>query len=195
MFKVGIAGGIGSGKSTISTIFKVLGVPVFDADTEAKKLMNENVEIKEALIKFFGREIYKDELLDRKMLAKIVFNSKEKLEQLNNIVHPITIKASNDWALQQNASYVIKEAALMFESESYKSVDVVIGVIAPKELRMKRVIQRDKVSAKEVDLRMSKQNDEEITKKRSNYIIINDEQHLIVPQVLELHQKFSVGKI
>ena len=195
MFKVGIAGGIGSGKTTISTIFKVLGVPVFDADTEAKKLMNENVEIKEALIKFFGREIYKDELLDRKMLAKIVFNSKEKLEQLNNIVHPITIKVSNDWALQQNASYVIKEAALMFESESYKSVDVVIGVIAPKELRMKRVIQRDKVSAKEVDLRMSKQNDEEITKKKSNYIIINDEQHLIVPQVLELHRKFSVGKI
>ncbi len=190
MLKIGLTGGIGSGKTTVAKIFQTLGIPVFDADTSAKQIMNNNQTIKEDIIAAFGEEVYSDEGLDRKKLALIVFNDEKKLALLNSIVHPHTIKASEEWAKQQQAKYVIKEAALLFESGSNKELDFVIGVMAPKEMRIERVKARDNVTRKEVELRMNKQNDEEITKSLCDYLIINDEEHLVIPQVLELHQIF-----
>ncbi len=188
MLKVGLTGGIGSGKTTVAKIFQMLGIPVFDADSNAKQIMNTNKIIKKELIAAFGKSIFNDDELDRKKLAAIVFNDKQKLKLLNSIVHPETIKASEDWVKQQHSKYVIKEAALLFESGSNKELDLVIGVIAPKEIRIERVIARDNTSKKEAELRITKQNDEEITKKLCDYSIINDDEHLVIPQVLELHQ-------
>ena len=188
MLKVGLTGGIGSGKTTVAKIFEMLGIPVFDADSNAKQLMNTNALIKKELIAAFGKSIFNDDGLDRKKLAAIVFNDEQKLKQLNSIVHPETIKASEEWVKQQQSKYVIKEAALLFESGSNKELDLVIGVIAPKEIRIERVIARDSTSKKEVELRISKQNDEEITKSLCNYLIINDDEHLVIPQVLALHE-------
>ena len=188
MLKVGLTGGIGSGKTTVANIFKMLGIPVFDADSNAKQLMNTNALIKKELIAAFDKSIFNDDELDRKKLASIVFNDEQKLKLLNSIVHPATIKASEEWVKQQQSKYVIKEAALLFESGSNKELDLVIGVIAPKEIRIERVIARDNTSKKEAELRITKQNDEEITKKLCDYSIINDDEHLVIPQVLELHQ-------
>jgi dephospho-CoA kinase len=188
MFKVGLTGGIGSGKTTVAKIFQLLGIPVFDADASAKQIMNTNESIKKELITAFGKDIYANEILDRKKLAKIVFNDEKKLSLLNSIIHPHTIKASEDWANQQQSNYVIKEAALLFESGSNKELDCIIGVLAPKKIRLERVINRDKTSQKDVELRMDKQQDEEITKKLCDYTIVNDEEHLVIPQVLALHQ-------
>ena len=188
MLKVGLTGGIGSGKTTVAKIFQMLGIPVFDADSNAKQIMNTNKIIKKELIAAFGKSIFNDDELDRKKLAAIVFNDEQKLKLLNSIVHPETIKASEDWVKQQHSKYVIKEAALLFESGSNKELDLVIGVIAPKEIRIERVIARDNTSKKEAELRITKQNDEEITKKLCDYSIINDDEHLVIPQVLELHQ-------
>ena len=188
MLKVGLTGGIGSGKTTVAKIFEMLGIPVFDADSNAKQLMNTNALIKKELIAAFGKSIFNDDELDRKKLASIVFNDEQKLKLLNSIVHPATIKASEEWVKQQQSKYVIKEAALLFESGSNKELDLVIGVIAPKEIRIERVIARDSTSKKEVELRISKQQEEEITKSLCDYLIINDDEHLVIPQVLALHE-------
>ena len=188
MLKVGLTGGIGSGKTTVANIFKMLGIPVFDADSTAKQIMNDNLIIKKEIIAAFGKEVYTNKELNRKYLADLVFNDEKKLALLNKIVHPHTIQASEDWAKQQHSKYVIKEAALLFESGSNKELDIIIGVLAPKELRIKRVIDRDNISKKDIELRIDKQQDEEITKNLCDYLIINDEEHLVIPQVLELHQ-------
>ncbi len=188
MYKVGLTGGIGSGKTTVAKIFMLLGIPVFDADSNAKQIMNTNDAIKKKMIVAFGKNIYSNEILDKKKLANIVFKDEKKLGLLNSIVHPHTIKASEDWANQQHSNYVIKEAALLFESGSNKELDCIIGVLAPKKIRVERVITRDNTTQEEVELRMDKQQDEEITKKLCDYLIINDDEHLVIPQVLALHE-------
>ncbi len=188
MYKVGLTGGIGSGKTTVAKIFMLLGIPVFDADSHAKQIMNTNNAIKKELMAAFGKDIYSNEILDRKKLANIVFKDEKKLGLLNSIVHPHTIKASEDWAKQQYSKYVIKEAALLFESGSNKELDCIIGVLSPKKIRIERVIARDNSSKKEVELRIDKQQDEEITKKFCDYTILNDDEHLVIPQVLAIHQ-------
>lgn len=189
MLQIGLTGGIGTGKTTVANIFKVLGVPVFDADYAAKKIMNENEELKQALRIEFGNEIYKDNLLDRKYLANIVFNNSYKLEKLNALVHPIAIKASNDWALQQKAPYVIKEAALMFEAGTAMNLDYVIGVFAPLPLRLERIMKRDAISQKDIEARMQHQIDENIKIKLCDFIIFNDEKHILTTQTIVIEKK------
>jgi dephospho-CoA kinase len=188
MLKIGITGGIGSGKSTVAKVFEVLGIPVYNADVAAKRLMNEDEALKEKIKQQFGNDAYKNEKLDNKYLAQIVFSSEEKLELLNSIVHPATINDANAWMLKQSAYYTLKEAALLFESGAAEFLDYVIGVTAPAPLRLQRVMQRDKSSREEVMARMNKQMDEEIKMKLCNFIIINDEQQLLIPQVLALHE-------
>lgn len=190
MLQVGLTGGIGAGKTTVAKIFTVLGVPVFNADDEAKKLMNSNEQLKMNIISVFGNESYTDNILNRQYIADIVFNNTYKLEQLNSIVHPATMKHYNNWVLQQKSSYVIKEAALMFEAGSATNLQFVIGVFAPKHIRYKRVMQRDNTTKEQVDARMKNQIDENIKMKLCNAVIINDEQQLITTQVLQLHQHF-----
>ncbi|MCH5597743.1 dephospho-CoA kinase [Niabella ginsengisoli] len=142
MLRIGLTGGIGSGKTTIANIFSTLGIPVYDADNAAKKLMNENETIRQQLIAHFGKETYKNDQLDRSFLASLVFNNEQKLKEINAIIHPATIQDSIDWFAQQNVSYAIKEAAIIFESGSEKHLDYVIGVWAEENLRIERVMKR-----------------------------------------------------
>lgn len=189
--KIGITGGIGSGKSTVARIFEVLGIPVYYADDAAKRLMNENAAVKEALKKAFGTTIYVDEKLDRSTLAKIVFNDAGKLKILNHIVHPATIQDANEWMQTQVAPYTIKEAALIFESGMQKHLDYIIGVHAPTEMRIRRVMQRDHLTKGEVMERMNKQIDEDTKMKLCDFVIINNEQQLLVPRVIEIHHQLT----
>ncbi len=152
MLKVGITGGIGSGKSTVSKIFEVLGIPLYYADTAAKYLMDNDAMLQQALQKEFGSEIYKEEKLDRAYLASIVFNNPAKLDALNAIVHPATIADAERWMQQQNTSYAIKEAALIFESGAQKKLDYVIGVYAPTAMRIRRVMARDNISKETMNM-------------------------------------------
>lgn len=189
MFKAGITGGIGSGKTVVANLFRLLGIPVYDADSSAKRLMQEDPELQKQIIDLFGDESYKDGQLNTAYLSAAVFTSSEKLDQLNNIVHPATIKAANDWFAKQNAPYILKEAALLFESGSAKDLDFIIGVSAPAALRIKRVMDRNKITAEEVKKRMKNQIDETIKMRLCNSVIINDDLHLVIPQVIALHEQ------
>lgn len=192
MLRVGLTGGIGSGKSTVAKIFEVLGVPVYYADAAARRLMNEDPELKKNILSHFGNESYKDNELNRSYIASLVFNDKEKLELLNSLTHPSTIRDANQWMQQQATPYTIKEAALIFESGSAEHLDYVIGVYTPAPLRIQRIMQRDNISREEVLHRMNRQIDEEIKMRLCDAVLINDEQQLLVPQVLELHEKLLV---
>lgn len=190
MKKIGITGGIGSGKTTVCKIFEVLGIPVYYADKEAKRLMQHNHLLKTAIREHFGHETYDSSgNLNKTFLAKQVFNHKEKIALLNSLVHPVTIRDAEEWAQKQDAAYVIKEAALMFESEAFHHVDKVIGVSAPEALRIKRTMDRDHVSREGVLKRMENQMNEEMKMKMCDYVIYNDEQQAVIPQVLDLHEK------
>jgi len=192
MLRVGITGGIGSGKSTVAKVFEVLGIPVYYADDAAKRLMNEDEDLKKNLRLNFGEDVYTNGILNRPYLSSIVFNNPEKLQLLNSIVHPVTIADAANWMKQQIAPYTIKEAALIFESGSQEGLDKVIGVYAPAPLRILRAMKRDNISKEEVLARMNKQIDEEIKMRLCDYVIKNDEQEMVLPQVLELHKQLLV---
>lgn len=191
MLRIGLTGGIGSGKSTVAKIFEVLGIPVYYADDAARRLMNEDEALKKKLREHFGNETYTNGSLNRPYLSSIVFNDPVKLELLNSIVHPATIEDATNWMKQQNAPYTIKEAALIFESGSQQGLDKVIGVYTPAPLRILRAMKRDNISREDVLARMNKQIDEEIKMRLCDYVIKNDEQEMLIPQVLELHRKLS----
>lgn len=190
MLKIGLTGGIGSGKSTVARVFETLGIPVYYADDRTKALMNNNASLKDAIMAQFGAETYKDNELDRKYLAAIVFNNKEKLDLLNSLTHPVTIRDAEEWIQQQKTPYVIKEAALLFESGATEQLDLVIGVYAPQHIRVRRVMERNGLPAEEVMKRISRQINEEMKMKLCNHVIINNEQELVIPQVIRLHQHF-----
>ncbi|MBP6025586.1 dephospho-CoA kinase [Ferruginibacter sp.] len=189
MLKIGITGGIGSGKSTMAKLFEVLGIPVYYADDAAKQLMNENEALKQQVQKEFGNEAYANGKLNRKYIADIVFANPEKLELLNSLVHPVTLQDAEEWMNKQTAPYTIKEAALIFESGAQEQLDYVIGVYAPTPLRIQRTMQRDNISREEVMARMNKQIDETIKMRLCDFVITNDEQQMVIPQVTELHRK------
>jgi len=193
--KIGITGGIGVGKSVVTKIFKVLGIPTYDADKEAKDIMDKNDAVRQSLVDTFGQEVYfEDGSLNREWLGKRVFADAEELKKLNAIVHPAVIKDGEDWAAAQTSIYSVKEAALLFESGSYKALDFTILVVSPLELRIERVMKRDKVDREEVLRRINKQMPEEEKEKLSDCIVYNDDEHSLIEQVMELHQKFIQGK-
>ncbi|MCW3118912.1 MAG: dephospho-CoA kinase [Chitinophagaceae bacterium] len=191
---IGLTGGIGSGKSTVAKIFEVLGIPVYYADEAAKNLMNTDEELKAGIKKHFGDQSYTDNQLNRNYLAEQVFNDNYKLELLNSLVHPVTIRDAGIWMLNQKGPYTIKEAALLFESGSAENLDYIIGVYAPQSLRIKRVMDRDHATREEVIKRINRQVDDEIKMKLCDFIIHNDGQHPVIPQVIALHEKFSVSE-
>jgi dephospho-CoA kinase len=189
MFIAGITGGIGSGKSTVANLFRILGVPVYDADYAAKKIMQEDLYVKQQITELFGVDSYENGKLNTSFISSVVFQKPEMLDRLNAIIHPATIQNARNWFSQQQATYVVKEAALLFESGSVKDVDFVIGVYAPALLRIKRVMNRNKISAEEVKRRMKNQIDENIKMRLCDEVIINDDSQLVIPQILSLHEK------
>lgn len=193
MLKIGLTGGIGSGKTTVAKVFETLGIPVYYADDKAKHLMNTDPALRQLVMEHFGKDAYKNGELDRKYLAGIVFNNQEKLALLNSITHPVTIRDADEWIKQQTSPYCIKEAALLFESGAAEQLDHIIGVYAPQHLRVKRVMQRDGLPAEEIMKRISRQMEEEVKMKRCDFVIINNDEQLVIPQILELHKKFIAG--
>lgn len=187
MHKIGITGGIGSGKSTVCAMFRTLGIAVFDADTEAKKLYDENPELKKNVIRLFGEEVYTEGLFNRKKMAELVFHSPEKLTQLNSLIHPLVQTQFQHWMDQQQSPYVLKEAALLIESGSYKQLDELVLVSCPLEQRIERVMKRDQVTREETLLRIKRQLPDEEKRIYCQHEIINDGTQLIIPQVLALH--------
>lgn len=193
MLKVGITGGIGSGKTTVCRIFETLGIPVFYADTAAKQIMVEDTVLINGINNVFGKESYFDDgSLNNKHIAGIVFNNTEELAKLNRLVHPAVFRAFEHWAaaLTSDAPYILKEAALLFESGSYELCDLNILVIAPEQLKLDRVMQRDGVSADAVKARMDKQFTDRQKVKLADHIIRNNENESLIDQVLQLHQLF-----
>lgn len=187
MFNVGITGGIGSGKSLVAEMFKILGIPVLHADDTAKYLMEHDETLKRSVMGLFGEHIYEDGRLNRPFLASLVFNDPAKLQQLNGVVHPATIAYGRQWAAAQTAPYTIKEAAIFFESGSYKEMDRMIGVYAPFEVRLQRAMQRDHATEEAIRERMDKQMNEEEKMARCNDVIRNDETVSVIAQVVQLH--------
>jgi dephospho-CoA kinase len=185
MLKVGLTGGIGSGKSTVARVFSVLGIPVYDADTAAKRLMRDDPDIREALTLAFGPKAYSNGELQREWLASVVFTDPGKTALLNGIVHPAVIRDAAEWMLRQKAPYSLKEAALVFESGSDKELDYVIGVAAPEEVRLDRVMSRDGLSLRQVQDRMAKQMPESEKMALCDRVIVNDGKEPLIPQVLE----------
>lgn len=189
MLKVGITGGIGAGKSIVAKVFEKLGVPVYYADARAKALMVTNENLVNQIKATFGEDIYKENELDRAKLAQVVFNNTSKLEQLNKLVHPAVKEDFIAWANKhKTAPYVLEEAAILFESGSYKLMDKVITVICPQDIRIKRVMERDGVTREAVLARMANQWKEEEKMALSDFIVQNDGEKLVIPQVLAIHR-------
>ncbi|HDR89937.1 MAG TPA: dephospho-CoA kinase [Bacteroidetes bacterium] len=191
MLKVGLTGGIGSGKSLVARIFTILGIPVFDADTEAKTLMETDPVLKAQLKDAFGEDVYLNGMLRRKKLAEMVFPDEGKLRLLNNLVHPKVRAAFLEWVGRHaEAPYVIQEAAILLESGWASLFDRVIAVEAPEPLRIRRVMERDGTSAGEVRSRMERQWTDEERRKHADHVLVNDEKELLIPAILELHRLF-----
>jgi dephospho-CoA kinase len=188
MLKIGLTGGIGSGKTTVAQIFEVLGIPVYYADSAAKDLMNQDPELKKQIISAFGPDVYKEGKLDRAFLGGQVFGDTEKLARLNSIVHPATLRDAETWMKKQKTPYAIKEAALIFEAGLEKFFDYIVGVAAPESLRMERAIDRDQTSAENVLQRMQQQMDEKEKISRCDFVITNDGVQALLPQVLAIHE-------
>ena len=189
MLKVGITGGIGSGKTMVCQVFETLGIPVFYADRAGKYLMENDAALIGSIKELFGEDIYDAGRLNREKIATQVFKSPQLLQALNEIVHPAVIRYGTMWMESWKTAYVMKEAAIFFESGSYKKMDVMVGVYAPEKLRILRVMERDHVSQEKIFERMSFQMDEEEKMKRCDHVITNDDVQAVIPQVLKLHEE------
>jgi dephospho-CoA kinase len=186
--KLGITGGIGSGKTSVCRVFNVLGIPVFSADPEAQKIMNEDSEIIRSINKIAGKNLYPDDKLDRMELAALIFNDPDLLSRVNSLVHPVVFKHFKNWTVEQNAPYVIMEAAILFESGASNLVDRVATVIAPVEERISRVTSRNRLSREQVMERIRNQMDDETRIRMSDYVINNAENEMIIPVILKIHE-------
>ena len=189
--KVGVTGAIGAGKTFVSSIFEKLGFPVFNSDIEAKKCMQSDVYLIEQIKVVFGDKVYKNNILQKNILSEIIFNDNEKLKSLNHLIHPVVSKNFMNWCELQNSDIIIKEAAILFESGSNDFLDKIICVSAEEEIRIKRVMLRDKCDKNHVLSVMSKQMTQKEKEKLSDFIIINDDKKLLMPQIVDVITKIS----
>lgn len=186
-YKVGITGGIGAGKTTVSKIFRALGVPVYYSDDRAKALMH--LELKDQIVDLLGKDSYDEKgSLNRPYIASKVFNDKDLLSQLNQIVHPAVRKDYKCFSECQTNEYSLNEAALLVENDSYKNLDALIVVSAPENVRIERVKKRDDASIEQVKARIANQISDEERNDKATYIINNDDQNSLIEQVLKVHQ-------
>ena len=189
--KIGVTGGIGSGKTFVGKVFNKLGVPVFNSDVVSKKCMKEDESLKQKIQHLFGNNIYKNGLLQTKILADIVFHDNQKLKDLNALVHPLVQKKFQDWCVNHTEKIVIKEAAILFESNSHLALDKVICVSADEEIRIRRVMKRDSISEEKVVARMSVQILQNEKEKLSDFVIVNDGARLLLPQIIKILNQIS----
>lgn len=190
---IGLTGGIGSGKSTVAGILKHMGYAVYIADTEASRLINRSVEIRNELTSLFGADLYTPQgVLDKKILADIIFKNPQALSQVNRIVHPRVISDFRHWRKQQNSNLVFFESAILFEAGLTRYFDFIICVTAPQAIRLKRVVLRDATNEDKVKERMQNQADDAEKCRNSDFIIYNDEEHMVVQQVLDILNKLNL---
>lgn len=185
--KLGVTGGIGSGKTTVCRIFNVLGVPVFDADKAAKQIMDTDKNMMTSLNSIVGKDLYLTGTLNRTELAKLIFNNTTLLAKVNSLVHPAIYDLFKGWVTEQNTPYVILEAAILFESGGTKHLDRILSVVAPVEDRIKRVIKRNSLTKEEVLDRIRNQMEDEARIKLSDYVIVNSENEMIIPSIMRIH--------
>ena len=186
--KLGITGGIGSGKTSVCRVFHVLGIPFFSADPEAKDIMDNDKSIIGRINSIAGRNLYKNGSLDRMELAAIIFKDNSLLKKVNSVVHPVVLDHFWRWELEQDAPYVILEAAILFESGASKLVDRIATVVAPVEERVERVINRNNLTREQVLERIRNQMDDDASIKLSDYVIHNSENDMIIPAILKIHE-------
>ncbi len=187
MLKLGVTGGIGSGKSITCRIFSTLGVPVYNADEKAKLLVNTDEDIRNTIIREFGSESFTNSTYNRQFIASVVFKDKKKLQLLNRIIHPAVEKDFKNWYRKQDYYYIIHEAAILFESGTDKFMDYTLLIDAPENYRIDRVTKRDKTTQKEVALRLKNQWPADKISKMADWVIVNDGKTLILPQILKIH--------
>lgn len=190
MYKIGITGGIGSGKSTVCRMFCEHGIAVYDSDSRAKKLMQESGAIRQQLIEVFGEECYNAEGLNRPYLARCVFGDKDALQRLNSIVHPAVRTDFRRWAEEQQSAYVIMESAILFEAGFETEVDTTLAVLAPKPMRLERTMQRDGVTREEVEQRMEHQMSDEELHSKARRTLVNLRKDYLESDVEQLHKMF-----
>lgn len=186
---VGLTGGIGSGKTTVAKAFHALGVPIYIADEEAKKLMNTSKVLKRQLTDLFGKQAYVNNELNRPFLADIIFKNESYLQKMNAIVHPKVGAHFKKWVLKQRADYVIKEAAILFENNGYKQCDFVITVTAPKDLKIARLLKRDSTTKEKIEAVMNNQWPDDAKVKLSHFVIDNTTIEKTRAQVLKIHHE------
>ena len=191
MIKVGITGGIGSGKSTVCRLFSLLGVPVYDSDTEARRLMNTDPAVIGKIRELLGSAAYRDGVLDRRAVVAQIFGNCHLRERLNRIVHPAVAVDFMRWAGRQTGHYVIQEAAVLFESGADRLMDATVEVAAPEALRIRRTCRRDGTDEASVRARIAAQLSEEERIARADHVIVSDDRTLVIPQVLKLHELFG----
>lgn len=189
ILKIGLTGNIGSGKTSVAHVFEVLGIPVFYADDESKKLLTDS-KVKKQLVKLFGEAILtKSKEVNKQKLASLVFTDKEKLKDLNELLHPLVYQRYLNWIEVQQANYTILEAAILFESGFNKYVHQSICVYADKKSRIKRIIKRDDFDKSDIEARMNNQWDDEKKNALADFIINNNDDEMIIPQILKIHKK------
>lgn len=186
---VGLTGGIGSGKSTVADFFALLQIPVYKADIAAKTLMEKDAELIAGIQQLLGLDSYSNGLLNRPYIASKIFSNPALLAQMNALVHPAVKRDFTNWVKVQNSPYVIREAAILFESGTYQDCNFIITVFAPESLRLNRVTKRDGTPIEEVKKRMDNQWPDEMKIERSQAVIFNDDLHLLIPQILEVDAK------
>lgn len=189
MYKVGLTGGIGSGKSKVAELLRERGIAIYDSDSRAKALMCGDEMLRQALVEAFGAECYTAEGLNRTWLAERVFSDKEALERLNAIVHPAVMRDFAAWAEQQEGEYVVMESAILLEAGLESHVDVVVAVMAPKQLRLERAMQRDGASREQIEERMNNQIGDDERTQRAKYAIVNIDIKVLEEDVEQLHRR------
>jgi len=189
ILKLGVTGGIGSGKTTVCKMFEVLGIPVFSADDEAKKIQDVNPEIREQINILAGRDLYSAGYLDRSELAKIVFSDKVLLKKINSIIHPVVFSLFKEWVSMQDAPYSVMEAAILFESGAFRMMDRIATVVTPVEERIERLLKGNRMTREQITSRMNNQIDDDSRIRQADFVIYNSENDMIIPAILRIHQE------
>jgi dephospho-CoA kinase len=187
--KLGITGGIGSGKTTVCKVFTVLGIPVFSADDEAKRIQDNDKTIQSGINSFAGRDLFPGGKLDRPELAKLIFNNKDLLDKVNSIVHPAVFNSFNEWIEKQDSPYSIMEAAILFESGAYRLMDRILTVVTPMEERIERLVRGKTFSREQIIERIRNQTDDESRIIRSDFVIFNSDNDMVIPAILGIHKE------